>query len=192
MFRFRRPRADHVPVQPEPGSGRTPDADHAWETLGLVNEWIRHSDAKAAVTLAFTGALAAMTFNLVKDFHQRSTLSDVLVVLTGLLLILTAVLCGRTLTPRLSDKEASGASINLLYFGSIAHHFKGRRTQYAEALKGISADPSELIEHLADQIHANAGIASTKARSARSAIRSALLTSAAVASLAIAVGVGNS
>ena len=33
----------------------------------MVNEWIRHSDAKASVTLAFTGVMATMTYNLAKD-----------------------------------------------------------------------------------------------------------------------------
>ena len=60
-----------------------PNPDHAWKLLGLVNEWIRHSDAKAGVTLAFTGVLGAMAFNLAKDFEQRSFLFDSVVVLAS-------------------------------------------------------------------------------------------------------------
>jgi hypothetical protein len=158
----------------------------------LVNEWIRHADAKAGVTLAFTGALATMVFNLSKDFHQRTTTFDFLVASACALLVLTAALCGWTLTPRVNDTDADPESINRLYFGSITRHFGGKRPQYGEVLSTLTADPSELIQDLAAQIHANAKIATIKARSAKWAIRSALATGATVAVLAITVGVSDS
>lgn len=157
-----------------------------------MNEWIRHSDAKAAVTLAFTGVIGAMTFNLVNGFDRRSIPFDMLVLLASALLLLTAALCGLTLTPRMRDKDASPEAVNLLYFNSISQHYKGRRTQYAEALEGLTADRSALIRNLAEQIHANARIATFKAKSAKWAIRSVLLASAAVAAVAVFVGVSNS
>lgn len=185
MFRFFNSRDS-----PEVTSA--PNPDHAWKTLALVNEWIRHADAKAGVTLAFTAALATMVFNLSKDFHQRTTIFDLLVASVCVLLVLTAALCGWTLTPRVNDRDADPESINRLYFGSITHHFRGKRPQYGEVLSTLTADPSELIQDLAAQIHANAKIATIKARSAKWAIRSALATGATVAVLAITVGVGNS
>lgn len=169
-----------------------PNPDHAWKTLTLANEWIRHADAKAGVTLAFTGVLATMVFNLVEDFDRRSTTFDLLAVLACALLVLTAALCGGTLTPRVNDSDADPHSINRLYFGSISRHFKGRRPQYGEVLSTLTADPSEMIKDLAAQIHANAKIATTKARFAKWSIRSALATGAVVATLAITVGVSNS
>lgn len=193
MFRSRQLRRDQEAaaiVSQNADAG--PDPDHAWKTLGLVNEWIRHSDAKAGVTLAFTGFLATMIFNLVNDFDRRSTIFDVLVVIACALLVLTAGLCGWTLTPRVKDGDAEPVSINLLYFGSISRHFKGKRPQYGEVLSTLTADPSELIKDLAAQIHANAKIATTKARFAKWAIRSALTSGAFVAAIAITVGIGNS
>ncbi|MFE3222879.1 Pycsar system effector family protein [Nocardia sp. NPDC059228] len=166
-----------------------PNPEHAWKTLALMNEWIRHADAKAGVTLAFTGVLATMVFNLVKDFHHRTTAFDLLVVLTCALLFLTAALCGWTLTPRVNDGDADPQSINLLYFGSISQHFKSRRQQYSEVLSTLTGDDSELIKHLSAQVHANAKIATIKARSAKWAIRSALATGVVVAALAIVVGI---
>jgi hypothetical protein len=182
MFRFFNSRDS-----PEVTSA--PNPDHAWKTLALVNEWIRHADAKAGVTLAFTAALATMVFNLSKDFHQRTTIFDFLVAFASVLLVLTAALCGWTLTPRVNDRDADPESINRLYFGSITQHFRGKRPQYSEVLSTLTADPSELIQDLAAQIHANAKIATIKARSAKWAIRSALATAATVAVLAITVGV---
>jgi hypothetical protein len=171
----------------EVGVASDPNPDHAWKALSLVNEWIRHSDAKAAVTLAFTGALATMAFNLAKDFHRRSTTFDVLVALTCILLASTAALCGWTLTPRVNDRDADPQAINRLYFASITHHFSGRRPHYGEVLSTLTADAAELTRELADQIHANAKIATTKARYAKWAIRSALAAGATVASLAITI-----
>ncbi|WP_263399614.1 hypothetical protein [Saccharopolyspora pogona] len=92
----------------------------------------------------------------------------------------------------MNDRDADPESINRLYFASISQNFRGRRPYYGEVLSTLTADPSELIKDLAAQIHANAQIATIKTRSAKWAIRSALATGAAVAALAITVGVSNS
>lgn len=168
-----------------------PDPDHAWKALGLVNEWIRHSDAKAGVTLAFTGVLGSMTFNLANDFEPRTGVFDGLVVVVCVFLGLTGFLCGFTLTPRVNDKDADQDAINRLFYASIAGNFRGRRQQYRDVLHTLTADPTELTNDLADQIHANARIATVKARFAKWAIRSALATGVLVAVLAIFIGVEN-
>ncbi|WP_181696382.1 Pycsar system effector family protein [Nocardia sp. GTS18] len=192
MFKSCRLRGNRAVTDQDDDVAPALNPDHAWKTLGLVNEWIRHADAKAGVTLAFTGVLATMVFNLVKDFDRRSTIFDLLVVLACALLLLTGALCGWTLTPRVNDSDADPQAINLLYFGSISHHFKGRRQQFSDVLSTLTSDDSELIRHLSAQVHANAKIATTKARSAKWAIRSALATGVVVAALAITVGVSNS
>ncbi|WP_114856563.1 Pycsar system effector family protein [Brachybacterium sp. YJGR34] len=157
-----------------------------------MNEWIRHSDAKAGVTLAFTGVLATMTFNLVKDFQPRDAMFDAVTVAACVLLVLTAALCAWTLTPRLKDRDTDNEAINRLFFASIDRHFRGERKRYSEVLRTLTADPVELVADLADQIHANARIATVKATCARWAIRSALAAGAAVALLAVLVGITNS
>jgi hypothetical protein len=180
-----------TPQAVAPETPPSPNPDQAWKLLSLVNEWIRHSDAKAGVTLAFTGALGAMTFNLASGFETRTLLFDVVVVVACVLLTVTAGLCGWTLTPRVNDKDADPESINRLFFASISHHFKGERPRYSEVLSTLTADPHELIKDLADQIHSNAGIATLKAKYAKWAIRSALATGLAVAILAITIGITN-
>lgn len=169
----------------------TPNPDHAWKLLSLVNEWIRHSDAKAGLTLAFTGVLGTMVFNLAKDFDQRTFLSDSVVVLACALLLLTAALCGLTLTPRLNDKDVDPDAINRVFFASISHHFRNDRPLYSEVLSTLSADPHELVRDLADQVHSNATIATLKARYAKWAIRSAFAAGSAVAALATVIGIFN-
>lgn len=168
-----------------------PNPEHAWKLLALTNEWIRHSDAKAGVTLAFTGVLGTMIFNLVKGFEARSILFDVVVVVACALLALTAALCGWTLTPRVDDKDVDPATINRVFFASISRHYKGDRPGYGAVLSTLTADPHELVKDLADQIHANAKIATLKAKYAKWAIRSALAAGASVAAIAVVIGMTN-
>lgn len=169
-----------------------PNPDHAWKALSLVNEWIRHCDAKAGVTLAFTGALGTILFNLVRSATERGVMFDVLVVLAAALLLLTAALCAWTLTPRVDDKDAEPESINHLFFGSITASFKDTRLQYRKALATLTTDPHELTKDLADQIHANARIATVKATGARRAVRSAVAAGGVIAAIATAIGIMSS
>lgn len=165
-----------------------PDPDQAWKALSLINEWIRHSDAKAGVTLAFTGALATMLFNLVTSVRLRSCLFDVVVVGSCSLLLLTAAACAWTLTPRVNDRDAAPDSINRLFFASISKHFKGQRLLYADVFSTLTSDPGELVKDLAHQIHANARIATIKAKYAQLAIRLALAAGTGVAGIALIIG----
>lgn len=193
-----------VVAVPEPRVEAVPDPnpDHAWKALALVNEWIRHADAKAAVTLAFTGVLGTMTFNLVKDFQHRTWLFDVFVIVACGLLVATGALCGWTLTPRFTEKKKKRNKsvdrevevddvVNRLFYGSIAKGFKGKRRQYSDVMHALTADPVELTRDLADQIHTNAEIATTKNFWVKWAIRAALLAGAAVAAVAIVIGATN-
>ncbi|OFM04308.1 hypothetical protein HMPREF2692_08640 [Corynebacterium sp. HMSC036D03] len=157
-----------------------------------MNEWIRHSDAKASVTLAFTGVMATMTYNLAKDVTSRTVLFDTLVGLTCLLLFITGAWCGWTLTPRVKDKDADRDAINRLFFGSIDRNFRGKRHEYSEVLHVLTSNPVELTKDLADQIHVNARIATVKATAAKRAIRYALAAGAAIAVLSLVVGITNS
>ncbi|KTS09416.1 hypothetical protein RSA3_13385 [Microbacterium testaceum] len=153
----------------------------------MVNEWIRHADAKAGVTLAFTGVLATMLFNLVKDFHSRTVCSDVVVIASCILLVVTGGLCAWTLTPRMSDKDTDNLAINRLFYASISKNFKGDRRKYIDVLHTLTADPDELTRDIAHQIHANAEIATTKSKWVKWAIRTAVAAGVAVALLAIIV-----
>lgn len=141
------------------------------------------------MTLAFTGALGTMLFNLVREPTTRSVLFDVAVVAGCCFLFLTAALCAWTLTPRVNDRDADPESINRLFFGSISHHFKGERPRYTEVISTLTSDPHELVKDLADQIHANAKIATIKAKYAKWAIRSALIAGACVAAVALTIGI---
>lgn len=166
-----------------------PDPDHAWKSLGLVNEWIRHSDAKAGVTLAFSGAIAALTFNLTKDLGSWTCPMSVTAVVACALLVVTVGLCAWTLTPRVRDKDEDADAKSLLFFASISADYKGNRRGYRSELGALAADPSRLTEQLADQVHANALVATVKYRSVTWAIRSAVAAGIAVAVLALIINI---
>lgn len=165
------------------------NVDHAWKLLSLVNEWIRHADAKATATLAFTGALGALLYNLVKKQTDAGAAFDIFAVLTCIALGLALLLCGLTLTPRTKDRNDDPETINRLFFGSITKHYDGQRPAYRDVLKILTEDPHELIRDLADQIHANARIATTKNRYAKWAIRCVLTAGVCLAVVAIIIAI---
>lgn len=193
FWRGRRRAAEgHPHYATTPASTTKPNPDHAWKILALMNEWIRHSDAKAGVTLAFTGVMATTTFNLAKDFTPRNALFDSLVVIACFLLLMTGALCGWTLTPRVKDQDADRDAINRLFFVSIDRNFRGKRQEYSEVLHTLTSDPVELTKDLADQIHVNARIATVKATAAKLAIWCALAAGTVIAVLSLVVGITNS
>lgn len=61
---------------------KTPNPEHAWRTLVLMNEWIRHSDAKAGVTLALAGVLGTMVSNLSEEIREWTRFSASVVIIT--------------------------------------------------------------------------------------------------------------
>lgn len=74
-----------------------PNPEHARKALSLVSEWIRRSDAKAGVTLAFAG-VGTIIFNLVKVVECR-TLVDVSSVVTCVQIEVAGALYAWTLKP---------------------------------------------------------------------------------------------
>ncbi|MFI8664621.1 Pycsar system effector family protein [Rhodococcus qingshengii] len=147
------------------------DADHAWKLLALVNEWIRHADAKATAGLAFTGALGTLLYNLVKNQSDAGIALNTFTVLAVISLGFALLFCGLTLTPRIKVSDANPESINKIFFASIAENYKDGQLEYRDVLKTLTEDPAALISDLADQIHANAEIATIKSRHTQYAIR---------------------
>lgn len=178
-------------TEPRPALASPPEPDHAWTLLSSTNEWIRHADAKAAVTLAFLAALGAMLFDLTRDASARSLAFDATAVAACVFLVVAAWFCGCTLNPRLRPRDEDPAHVNLLFFASITKHFEGDRAKYAAALAALTSDSGELLRDLADQIHANARIATIKTGFARRAIWSALSAGASVGALALIIGIAN-
>lgn len=164
----------------------TPNPEHAWRTLSLMNEWIRHADAKAGVTLALTGVLGTMLFTLSEKVDDWTRFSASVVIFTCLCLGATVVLCGLTLIPR-TRRPGRNPAPNMLFFGSIAGHYKDHRQKFRTEFNTLSSNPETLTSEIADQIHANAHIATTKTSRATWAIAAILLASIGVGLFALII-----
>lgn len=149
-----------------------PAPDHAWKALTVTNEWIRHADAKTGITLAFAGATAAALFNATRMAPRWGMWSKIGVTVTLAALLGVVVCTAVELHPRVklkrrakaadSDTVATEDAVNLLFFGDIAKHYGSDRPTYRDVLSTLTTDPPALTAQIADQIHANAHIATTK------------------------------
>jgi hypothetical protein len=176
-----------------------PQPDHAWKALTVTNEWIRHADAKTGVTLAFAGATAAVMFNLVNRDATWTCALKVAVVTTSLALAFVAVCGGVALVPRVKRERPSGGedetvgrddAVNLLFFGDVHRKYGEDPPTYREVLGTLTSDPARLTGQVADQIHANASIATVKFQWANRAIVCELAATVAVAVTALLVATG--
>lgn len=163
------------------------NAEHGWKLLSMTNEWIRFADTKAGATIAFSGAMGTLLFNLVKDLPETGTLFDISVVLTCVLLFTSVLLAGWVIAPRVKDKDVVPDTVSRLFFASIAKTYAGKRVEYRDEMKRLAANQEALVVELADQIHANAAIATMKTTRVMWAIRAALGAGILLASVTIQV-----
>ncbi len=178
------------PRRDEPtASQEQPSSDQVWKVLSLVNEWIRHADSKAGVTLAFTGVMATMTYNLAGTADFASLLAVAALSITGVLLITTGALCACTLIPRTNDRDIPQEEKSRIFFDSIASNFT--LSQYRIELPNLVEDSDRLVRELTDQIYANSVIASVKSRFAKRAVATVLLSGISVVIFAIVVELSN-
>lgn len=167
------------------------ETDDAWKVFGLVNDWIRHADTKVGVTLATSGAVGVMLYNLVKALPRDvSGCAYIAPALCAALLVLTVMFCTFALNPRIrpADSVADPATLatpNHLYFGAISARWK--REQYIAEFAELMTDPDALVQEVASQVHVNAQIASEKMTATARAIWTLSIAVAALAVTAVVV-----
>lgn len=136
----------------------------SWDILKNTNDFVRFSDAKAGVVLAFAGGSAAFLSGKADVINgillQRAgPLGWVLfaVVLLYLLALLWTLFCGfASIWPSLG----SGGTRSLIYFKHICEDYSGKHEEYAKTLAGL--DDSSINMELAHQICVNASVATRK------------------------------
>ncbi|MCU0277319.1 MAG: DUF5706 domain-containing protein [Candidatus Nanopelagicales bacterium] len=172
-MRRRRERASRP--EPEPLTA-PPDTDQAWKSLSLVNDWVKHAEAKLGVTLAATGVSGGLLFNLVKDRGDTTWAFNVAAAVCCVAVFVAGVCAMIGLYPvvRLRQRTADEA-INPLFFHDIATAYKGDAPSYSAVLHTLTTNPDDLVRHLSQQVHANATVAQRKYRWANRAIRALLL-----------------
>lgn len=148
--------------------------DQAWKALSLVNDWIRHAEAKTVAVLAATGVSTGVLYNVCRDWDSPSVIGLVVAVSSGVALLVAFVCCALALLPRLRvgkrSKDLPEDLSNLLFFKHIAKSYKGDSPTYAQVLTTLTSDPAEMTKHIANQVHANANVAHEKYRWVDSAV----------------------
>ncbi len=146
------PVAEAVPAAPL-------DAAEAWKAVGLVNEWVRHAEAKAGTTLAAAGVTSGVLYNLVKDEQNFGIILAIAAPACAILAMAAAICAVIALWPRLTSKDNPTSA---LYFDHIARRHPTSATGYVTELKELIASPDAMLEELGLQIWANARVARRK------------------------------
>lgn len=129
-----------------------------WSLYLSVNDWIRHADSKASITLAFVGAAAAALVALLPTDQSPSKLLLSMAALCGLLLCLSALLGALAIWPRLGSDLAPS---NPLYYQHIATRY-GSPSEAAHRILPEIACEKQFSHHVASQIAINSAVATKK------------------------------
>lgn len=165
-----------------------PDPDHAWKTLTLVNDWIKHADAKTAATLAGTAATAVALFNVLNMQANRGCALTVTSVACACLLLWSAWCSLQALVPRRVIKRGGQQTYdNLLFYAHVALSYGPlRKSEYTHALGKLTMDHQELTRRIAEQVHSNSHVADQKYDSLNKAINALALAVVFLAAAALA------
>lgn len=160
--------------------------DQAWRMLGLVNDWIKHAETKAAGTIATAGVAAGVLYNLLKDVTASGNSIKVPAVICAILIVLAGLSAAWALWPRLRSREEPTSN---LYFDHIArrHSRNAGVAEYEKVVRSLSAEDATLIGEIAGQIWANAHVARAKYKWAGVGLSAVLLALAALAVTAFVV-----
>lgn len=179
-MRRRRSRSATPDTAPVP-----PDPDQAWRALSLVNDWVKHAEVKLGVALTAAGVSGGILFNLVKDHNAPSIAFSVAAVVCGASLFSAGSCAMIGVYPRVRlRRKAADETVNPLFFHDVARAYKKDSPSYGAVLHTLTTNPSDLVRHLGQQIHANATVAQRKYRWANRSIRALVLGLLALAALA--------
>lgn len=137
------------------------NADDAWALLSLVNEWVKHAEAKLGVVLAFVGVMAAGLIAIASDTARPTQTVMIMELITALLILSSAVLAALGLLPRFKG-QPEAARMNPLFYGDVAKHFKNRPDEYLTHLSEVLQSRNELAQQIIRQVFANSSVAHAK------------------------------
>ncbi|GAB2941173.1 hypothetical protein GCM10027203_49350 [Nonomuraea fastidiosa] len=160
MFLSKMRTARQAPVPaPQPDRSRA-GVEDAWRALSLVVDLVKHAENKAGFTLAASGVIGGLVYTLIRTTVRPSALFSIAVAICALLVIGAACCAGLSLLPRRVNVKTAG----LLYYHQIAKRYRDRPDAYAGDLGGLIRDPDALTTAVAEQVWANAQVASRKYR----------------------------
>lgn len=163
-----------------------PDPEHAWRALTLVNDWLRHAEAKLGVSLGVAGVSGGVLFSLVQD-RTRTVTFDVAAVICTLGILIAGVCAVVGLYPVLGQDRRMPKpedAVNPLFFHDIARAYREDAPSYGAVLHTLTTSPDDLVRHIAQQVHANAVVAQRKYRWANWSMRAVFVTLLALGGVA--------
>ena len=161
------------------------DPEQAWKVLGLVNDWLKHAEAKAAGALTAAGVVGGVLYTLVGDKNDLDWLPAGAALACAVAVLITGICAAISLWPRLTDKEPPTSPI---YFDHIARQHADVST-YRDTLHLLTAKSDEITKELAVQVWSNAHVAHKKYVWAGRAIAALIVSIGALAVLAGYLGV---
>ena len=176
------PEPDHVT------RSQQADPDQAWKALTLVNDWVKHAEAKTGASLAVAGVTGGVLYNLVKDQHDPGTALWLAAFACGLAVVAAATCAALALVPRLQLTRAQEDPDSPLFFSHIARKYEKTGPAYAEALRDLTVQPEELTREIGKQVHANAVVAHRKFFWVNCAVRALVVALPALGVVAAIVG----
>ncbi|WP_335986954.1 Pycsar system effector family protein [Glycomyces sp. MUSA5-2] len=136
-----------------------PDAENAWNTLLLINDWIKHAEIKAAAALTACGVLGGALFTLVRTEFDSGVAFRISAIVCAILLLASWFSASMALRPR---TKSSSSAINLLYYDHVATIYRARPDAYINDLSDLIQHPDALTTAISQQIWANAAVAHRK------------------------------
>lgn len=165
----------------DPGNG---DPEQAWKVLGLVNDWLKHAETKAAGALTAAGVVGGVLYTLVAEQNGLPWVVGFVAVLCGVAVVASGVFAALALWPRLKSREAPTSP---LYFNHIARKHPDSSTYY-QTLKLLSSASEDMVRELAAQVWSNAHVAHKKFRWAGYAMVALIASLVALAVVAAYLG----
>jgi pycsar effector protein len=141
-----------VPTTDSAGVDRLADA---WRILGITNDWIKHVETKAGLTMAACAGLLSLLAGSVLTASKLPSFVTPVGLCAGVFLVAGLLSGIVALWPR-----RVGARPSLLFFGYVSERYAGSGSAYGAAL--VAQTPDELFGQVAGQIAANAEVAHRK------------------------------
>lgn len=135
-----------------------------WRVLLLINDWIKHADAKIAGALAAAGVIAGVLYSVVSDVEDLPIPTTASVAATVVFLVFAVVFAGLALRPRLWTCAPATSKI---YFEHIARAYPRGESQPRAFVRDFTrslSDRSTVADEVAAQVWALAHIAAAKYR----------------------------
>lgn len=175
MFRRRNTRSFKGRPTVDDTRGNRDRVTNAWNLLSLINDWVRHAEAKLNLVFTFLGVMLAglITLSLSAEFSSHCAVVTYTVAVVSVVLGIT--FAGIGALPRLREAsrargEKSAGAGNLLYYADIDAKYGKKVGLYISNTSQLLGDDDELTAQILQQVHSNSKVAVDKYKWIRRAV----------------------